>query len=261
MSLLVSLLVLSIIIFVHELGHFTAARAVGIPITQFAVGMGKEVIGFTRGNTRYRLNIFPIGGYVTMGEIDGKPAIDAQPYWAKALFLSAGVIVNLVFSVLLLAVMYGVGGTVTVTDGESVYSGVIESRSAFEALQAASDTVLSMAGQMLSALPSAIASLFVSPATSELTGPIGVVNATQATSEYGFIPTIYMAAVLSVAVAVFNILPIPPLDGGHLLIHTVEAVIRRPLPDKALGIFMNAGLFLLLGLTAAVVVLDIFRLL
>ncbi|MCH7526365.1 MAG: M50 family metallopeptidase, partial [Planctomycetes bacterium] len=56
----------SVVIFVHELGHFAAAKWSGVRVERFAIGFFTEIFGFTRGETRYSFNILPLGGYVKM---------------------------------------------------------------------------------------------------------------------------------------------------------------------------------------------------
>ena len=56
----------SVIIFVHELGHFAMAKWAGVRVERFAIGFGRELFGFTKGETRYSFNILPLGGYVKM---------------------------------------------------------------------------------------------------------------------------------------------------------------------------------------------------
>ncbi len=146
------------VIFVHELGHFLAAKAVGIKVTQFAIGFGPSIFSFRKGigfrfgsteeeyakrlqaqtasdsstqtaeshhpaamsETEYRLNWFPLGGYVKMlGQEDMDPsavsdderAFNRKPIWARATVISAGVIMNLIFGVVffIIAFMMGVG--------------------------------------------------------------------------------------------------------------------------------------------------------
>src|SRR5215475_11570060 len=65
-SLLLALLGFSFVVFVHELGHFLAAKWAGVRVEKFCIGFGKELFGFTRGGTRYGFNILPLGGYVKM---------------------------------------------------------------------------------------------------------------------------------------------------------------------------------------------------
>ncbi len=113
----------SIVILFHELGHFTMAKLCGVRVDKLAIGFGKEVVGFTRGETRYALNILPLGGYVKMlGQEDF--ALDKEKEWTaasdprsftaqsvgrRALIVSAGVIMNLVFAALAFMIVFMVG--------------------------------------------------------------------------------------------------------------------------------------------------------
>jgi regulator of sigma E protease len=70
MTVLSTIIVLGVLIFVHELGHFLAARSVGIRVERFSIGLGPRLYGFTRGDTEYVLSLIPLGGYVKMGGMD-----------------------------------------------------------------------------------------------------------------------------------------------------------------------------------------------
>jgi regulator of sigma E protease len=96
---------LGLVIFVHELGHFTVAKAVGIRVEQFALGFGPRLFGFKRGETDYRVNIVPMGGYVKMaGQEDFGPlreqdepdprSFSNKPIRARFAVISAGVVMN-----------------------------------------------------------------------------------------------------------------------------------------------------------------------
>ncbi len=115
MTILATIIVLGVLIFVHELGHFAAAKAVGVEVQRFSIGLGPRVLGFTRGETEYVLSAIPLGGYVKMGGMDdevmerleggdGEPRtpsdrdFDAKPIWARTLVISAGVIMNMLFA-------------------------------------------------------------------------------------------------------------------------------------------------------------------
>jgi len=66
------LIVLGIMVLVHEFGHFAVAKLCGVRVETFAIGFGKRIIGFRKGETEYQLNILPLGGYVKMsGEMPG----------------------------------------------------------------------------------------------------------------------------------------------------------------------------------------------
>jgi regulator of sigma E protease len=107
---------LGLVIFVHELGHFTVAKAVGIRVDQFALGFGPRLFGFKRGETDYRINIVPMGGYVKMaGQEDfGSPreederdprAFGNKPISARLAVISAGVIMNAILAAALFVVV------------------------------------------------------------------------------------------------------------------------------------------------------------
>jgi len=122
------LVVIGVLVTIHEAGHFFAAKWVGIQVPRFSIGFGPRVVGFTRGETEYVISAIPLGGYVKMagmeddeaqsvleGGAEGVPVdpertFDSKPLWARALVISAGVIVNFLFAVLVfgaLAAAYG----------------------------------------------------------------------------------------------------------------------------------------------------------
>ncbi len=116
MTILATLIVLAVLIFVHELGHFAAAKAVGVEVQRFSIGLGPKVFGFRRGETEYVLSAIPLGGYVKMGGMDdevmerieggaadeartpGARDFDAKPIWARTIVISAGVVMNVLFA-------------------------------------------------------------------------------------------------------------------------------------------------------------------
>lgn len=91
-----------------------------------------------------------------------------------------------------------------------------------------------------------------------LQGPIGIAETSGAAASQGLDSFIWFIAVLSTAVGLLNLFPIPVLDGGHLVFHAYEAVMRRPPPDKALRILMSIGLTLLLTLMLFALTRDLF---
>ena len=92
-----------------------------------------------------------------------------------------------------------------------------------------------------------------------MAGPIGIYEVTSKARTLGINVLLMVLATLSISLAVFNLLPVPVLDGGHLLFFTVEAIIRRPIPEKAYNVMTNAGLGLLLCLMVFVFYNDIRR--
>lgn len=130
------LVVLSILVFVHEWGHYIVARLCGIRVETFSIGFGKEIFGFTdKKGTRWKFSLIPLGGYVKMfgdvdpsssGHADGvegedgavrpftneerKLAFFAKPVWARALVVFAGPAINFIFAIVILAILYGMVG-------------------------------------------------------------------------------------------------------------------------------------------------------
>src|SRR4051794_26133732 len=103
------LLFLGVLVFVHELGHFLVAKWLNVKVLRFSLGFGPRVIGFTRGETEYRISWIPLGGYVKMaGEQpyeelppeEAKRGFLAQPPWKRALIVVAGPAFNLLFPIL-----------------------------------------------------------------------------------------------------------------------------------------------------------------
>jgi len=86
--------------------------------------------------------------------------------------------------------------------------------------------------------------------TCNLSSPIGIAEASASMANDGLIEFVWFIAVLSVAIGLLNLFPIPPLDGGHLVFHAYEAVMRRPAGDKAMQILITIGLALVLTLFA-----------
>lgn len=118
---IIFLLVLTILVFIHELGHFLAARYFGIRVDEFAIGFPPRIWSRVWGKTRYALNLLPLGGYV---RIQGENPEDeltsdsilAKPRWQQAIVLVAGVAFNVIFAWLLLSLALTVG-TKTTTEG------------------------------------------------------------------------------------------------------------------------------------------------
>jgi regulator of sigma E protease len=142
LTIIAFIVVLGVLIFVHELGHFMTAKMADIEVPRFSIGFGPRVIGFKRGETEYVISLLPLGGYVKMAgmeemeHIEGGPvtvndtvgaeseaeleAMGERPHRprdfeskslpVRALVISAGVIMNLVFAFVVFAVIAGVWG-------------------------------------------------------------------------------------------------------------------------------------------------------
>lgn len=108
---LIAILIFGVLVFVHELGHFLTAKAMGVRVNEFSVCMGPAIWQKTVGETTYSLRCIPIGGYCAMEGEDEKSddprAFTSAPAWKRLLILIAGSFFNLLIGVLLLAIVYG----------------------------------------------------------------------------------------------------------------------------------------------------------
>ena len=104
MNILIAILVFGIVVLVHEIGHFVAARACGVLVEEFSIGMGPRLLKFKRGETLYSLRLFPIGGSCQMlGEDEenhDERSFNSKKIWKRAVILSAGVLMNLLLAFL-----------------------------------------------------------------------------------------------------------------------------------------------------------------
>src|ERR1700754_1976684 len=105
--------VLGFMILIHEFGHYAVAKLLGVRVEQFAIGFGKRLIGFRKGETDYRINLLPLGGYVKMsGENPmvsrtGEPGeFMSHPRWHRFIIAIAGPSMNIALAIGLLAVVY-----------------------------------------------------------------------------------------------------------------------------------------------------------
>lgn len=133
MTVLATIVVLGVLIFVHELGHFWAAKAVGVEVQRFSIGLGPRIFGVKRGETEYVIGWIPLGGYVKMGgmadevmeRVEGGPSpeprvpgprdFDNKSVLARAFVISAGVIMNMIFAFVVYTgtvAFWGIGETI-----------------------------------------------------------------------------------------------------------------------------------------------------
>ncbi len=172
LSIVAFLLVLGFLIFVHELGHFIAARSVGIRVEVFSLGFGPRLIGFRRGETDYQISMIPFGGYVKMAgeEIDGENRLSTgQELTSKSipqrfLVIVAGSLMNVVVAILFTFILGLVGMyEPTYKDAAPTIGWVIPDSPAFTSELRKGDTILAVDGQPVKTWESALRALFLNP--------------------------------------------------------------------------------------------------
>jgi regulator of sigma E protease len=345
------LVIISIIVFLHEFGHYAAARLCGVKVEAFAIGFGKEIFGWTnKAGTRWKICIAPLGGYVKMfgdaseastpdfeamqhmSEEDKKVSFQHKALWQKAIIVAAGPFANFLTAIVVFTTLTMTTGLTTTAP---IVGNVLENSAAAEAGLQVGDKILTidgkhvrkfdhispmimtnlgeavtlevargeevlnvtltpklvetedMVGNMIKRPMIGISSqkitskdvnLFEAVGVSvertyqmielslefmgqiiagnrsadELKGPIGIADMSGKVAKKDWYTIFFFMALISVNLGFVNILPIPPLDGGHLLFYVVEGLRGRPMAEKmqTWGYKIGFGLILcLMGFT------------
>lgn len=271
------LLVLGVLTFVHELGHFLAAKSVGITVLRFSFGLGLRTrFGFQVGETDYCLAWIPFGGYVKMAGLEDEPTragqesqpgvamdrtFDAKPLWARVWVIGAGVIVNALFAVLVYTVIafaYGVTEDPTTTVGQVRADPLVQRYGPVGAIAKGVEQSADAAGLVLVTLKGLVLGQ-VSPR--DLGGPILIGQLSGEVARQGLEQLLGLMAFLSMNLAVLNLLPVPVLDGGHLVFLFIEGARRRPLTPRQRQAATQFGAAVLVGIMLLALSNDLMRLL
>lgn len=163
MSVIIFLLILAAIIFVHEFGHFIAAKLSGVRVDEFAIGFPPRIFSVKKGGTNYSINLIPFGGYVKIhgesptGEDDENDpqSLISKPKIIQAIIMFAGVFLNFVLAWLLLSIAFMIGAPVSegqadvryIENPEVTILEVLSDSPAEEAGLATGDRILSLSAQ------------------------------------------------------------------------------------------------------------------
>lgn len=345
------IIVLGVLIFFHELGHFLVARLLGVGVEKFSLGFGPKLVGKKIGITEYRISAIPLGGYVKM--VGESPDSELDPsdipfsfthkhVFKRILIVAAGPLFNILLALVIFfgifqisgllilkpgigdvnegspaymaglkkndlvvsidgvdisrwedmanAIMASKGKTlaISVLRGDTIFTknvtpevkkfknifnedvdryviGITASGEIFKKdlnfFQAVSESI-NQTYQITALTIKGVVKLFqgtVSPKT--LGGPIMIAQMAGQQAKEGVVNLIFFIALISINLAVLNFLPIPVLDGGHLLFFFIEAVKGSPVSVKVREISQQAGIFVLILLMIYVFYNDIARVL
>ena len=152
LSLVGFIIVLGVLIFVHEAGHFLMAKLFRVRVLVFSFGFGKRLFGFRKGDTDYRVSLIPLGGYVRMAgdspeeNVAGNPdEFLSKPKWQRFLILFAGPFMNIVIAISFIAFTAIVGFEEPIT--KPVIAGVLEGKPGAKAGLQSGDRILSVKGE------------------------------------------------------------------------------------------------------------------
>ncbi|MBI4457874.1 RIP metalloprotease RseP, partial [Candidatus Uhrbacteria bacterium] len=339
-TILIFTAVLSLLVFVHELGHFVVAKRAGVRVDEFGFGFPPRMFGFKRGGTVYSINWIPLGGFVKIKGESGEhksnhDSFGAKPAWLRTLILAAGVIMNAVLAWALLTVGYGIGlpqvienlppqarvaeakiqvmtvlkgspadqagmraGDELMTidaaalaeiadiqkyssehdgvpvavkvgrDGRQVELAVVPAPLAetgkvgfgialvktglvsypwyLAPVQGLSAT-LSFGREILASFGTLFGELFsAKPVSVDFSGPVGIAVVTAQVVDLGFRYLLQFTALLSVNLAIINVLPLPALDGGRIMFLAVEKIRGRAVSRRVEATAHNIGFALLM---------------
>lgn len=236
-GVLKTLFLLGILVIIHEGGHFTVAKLCKVRVNEFSVGFGNILWSKKGKETTYSIRLIPLGGYVSLeGEeeiSDAEDSFSKSSIWKKIAIVSAGAIVNILFGLL-------------------VYFLLVTYHYGFE-------VALSSTGNFAGALAYSIKTLFTGGTTvDDLAGPVGIASIVSKTSSIS--DFVYLLSVISLSLGVTNLVPIPPLDGGKLLIYIVEWIKRKPLQEKTSLRIQTIGFAFIIGLSLFVLYNDVMKL-
>lgn len=353
-NILSFILVLTVIVFVHEFGHFWVARRAGVKVEVFSIGFGKELFGFNdKYGTRWKFCLIPMGGYIKMfgdknaaSQADGdiikglsssekKIAFPCKSLRVKSAIVAAGPAANYLFSAIIFSFFFFIYGYPNVTSriteviegspaseagiypgdviseingkrvdsfddirnimslnlGENIYIKInnqeeyktitpkktiekdalgneiisyklgiattdinMEDKNIFSATKLAVFECYNLSVMTLKSLGQMIAG---ARSGKELGGPIKIAQYSAKSMEAGIKSLLWFMALLSVNLGLVNLLPIPVLDGGHLLIYLVEASFGKKIARKVQNYGFQIGIILLLMLTVFVTLNDL----
>jgi regulator of sigma E protease len=348
MDLLNFVIILSVVILVHELGHFLAAKFTGIKVEEFGLGYPPRIFGKKFGETIYSLNLLPFGGFVRMfgeQEADTEGSKNPRAFFNKSkkqrsLVILAGVVMNLLLAVVCFSFIYSVAGIPEEVDYIMV-DGISANSPAEQAGINPMDRILSINGQkmqktadfveflktkkaqeitldlerdgqeiqvaltprqnppegegaigvivsnydnifypkwqmpfrgtwvgiqeaygwtkaMFVGLGQIIKGLFMGEKP-EVRGVVGIYQITSAVAEQGTLALVKLVGILSINLAVINILPFPALDGGRFIFILLEKVIGKKIKPKIEAYINMAGMVVLIALMVLVTVADVIR--
>jgi len=244
-TILLTILLFGLLIFVHELGHFLAARAFDVKVTDFAIGMGPAIWKRQKGETLYAIRAIPIGGYCKMEGEDEEEKSDrsfsAKSWWARIIVLVSGALMNIILGFVLCLIL------VITSPAELGFFGTI-------------GVAWTWTWGMVAEIFNFIGMLFGGEVGIEvLSGPIGVGEAVGEMARLGMWQVGVLAAFMTVNLGIMNLLPLPALDGGRIIFTLFEGITGKKLAPEKEGIIHFVGIVLLFGLMIFVTYNDIVR--
>ncbi len=228
---------LGFLIFIHEGGHFIVAKLSKVNVNQFSIGFGPIIWKKQRKETLYSIRLIPLGGFVSM-ESEDEDSEDEKSFNKASIpkriaIVAAGAIVNIVFGLVTYFMLIAI-----------IYKNIAL---AFQAT-----------GAFSLSLVQSLQMLFTgSVGVNDLTGPVGISEIV--TQTVGIANYVYIIALVSVSLGITNLLPIPALDGGKIVVLLIEAIRRKPLKQETEIQIQLIGFSILIAISLFVTYNDVMR--
>lgn len=244
LNILIVVLGLGILVGLHELAHMLTAKAFGVRVLKFSFGFGTRLFSRTVGDTSYELRLLPLGGFVQFaGEDPGtnvKGGFFALPWYKRALIALAGPVTNILLGAAIVFVLL-----------------LFKDWPVLEALK----KTFELCSLIFTGTLQWIGGLFTSKShVSDMSGPVMVTKIMASSLKESFAQFLLILSIVSLSMGLFNLFPIPGLDGGHVALYTVEGLRGKPLSEKIYDIWSKIGFILLIALMIFVIGVDISKL-
>lgn len=228
---------LGFLILIHEGGHFLIAKICKVRVNQFAIGFGPAIWSYQGKETKYAIRLIPLGGFVSMeGEEEASEkegAFNKASIIKRIAIVAAGAIVNIIFGLIL-------------------YFGLITT--IYNNIPIAFTETLLFAKELLEGVKLIFTE---NVGINDLSGPVGISNLISKTS--GIKEYLYMISMISVSLGITNLLPIPALDGGKIILLIIEAIRKKKLKQETEIKIQLLGFSLLIALSIFVTYNDIIK--
>jgi len=235
-TITIFILILGILILSHEFGHFIVAKKSGVKVEEFAIGFPPRIFKFKRGETLYSINLIPLGGYI---KEDEKSFLN-KSVRTRAKIMIAGVGMNFLLSIILLTIL----SIFIYPWYKGFFMGIVNA--------------FYISGIIIVAFAGLLKDLILSgKINGGIMGPVGIAGVMGQIVSKGFLNILYFTSLLSIDLAIINILPLPALDGGHLVFLAIEKIKGSPVSQKLEKIVHGVGFALLICLMIAVTWRDI----
>ena len=242
---------LGFLIFIHESGHFLVAKLCKVKVNEFAIGFGPTIWKKQGKQTKYALRLIPLGGFVNMEgeeqESDEDGSFSKASVTKRIVIVAAGATVNIVFGLIVFFILMTIYHTgMELLPSENNFG----SHLSF-ACEQTKEFIFSIIDNLKQLFTGKVG-------PDQMMGPVGISSVVAKTD--GWFDCIYILSLISLSLGVTNLLPIPALDGGKILILIIEAIRRKPLKQELELKIQLLGFSVIIAISLFITWNDIIRL-